>query len=121
MTIDELVERVREAIRTGTDPDGRRLEGCGFGPCSSSRRRSGPAAPGCYLCDTVAGLPQPARRAIVVGVELEAGPAPALEDGGRASSRPDTRDGASKLAGEKDRGNLAFQKRRRQGPHRSNA
>lgn len=106
MNVDEIVERVREAIRSGTDPDtGRRLEGCAFGPCLSSRRRSGPEAPGCYLCDTIAALPQPGRR---------------LEDGGRSSSKPDTRDGTPRLSGEKSRGNLAFEKRRRQGPHRSN-
>src|SRR5262245_22207336 len=32
--------------------------------------------------------------------------------------KPDTRDGAPKLAGERKRGNLAFQRRLRLGPHR---
>lgn len=121
MNVDELVARVREAIRTGT-VDGRRLEGCAFGPCSSSRSRGGA---GCHMCDEIATLPQPRRRGAPLVVEAAdaawfGGDAGAEELHQRELANP-TRDGAPKLSGERERGNLAFQKRRRQGPHRGNA
>lgn len=80
-----------------------RPEGCGFGPCRNSLERGGD---GCDLCDRVAKLPQP-KRAIAA-----ADPADERKQANAA------RDGAPKLSGEKKRGNLAFEKRRRVGPHR---
>ncbi len=81
------------------------IEGCGFGPCRDSRERGGG---GCDLCDRVAHLPQPPASRRVVG-ELE------IHEREHTNA---ARDGDPKLSGEKDRGNLAFQKRRRVGPHR---
>jgi len=106
VNVDELVERVREAIRNGTGPDGRRLEGCAFGPCRDSRERGGA---GCHLCDVIAKLPQPQK----LTRPLEAG-----ED-----LAPDkaARDGDPKLSGAKQRRHPMFEKRRRQGPHRGHA
>ena len=81
------------------------FEGCGFGPCSSSRARGGA---GCYLCDVIAALPQPGARR-----QLEA-----------ADVKPQAnaaRDGDPKLAGAKERRHPMYEKRRRQGPHRGNA
>jgi hypothetical protein len=78
-------------------------EGCGFGPCLDSRERGGA---GCRLCDVIAKLPQPER----LTRPLEAG-----ED---VSAEAAARDGEPKLSGERKRGNLAFEKRRRVGPHR---
>ncbi len=49
------------------------------------------------MCDRVAMLPQPVIRDSVRGKA--------------------TRDGQAKLSGEKEHGNLAFQKRKRVGPH----
>jgi len=108
MTVEELVEKVREAIRTGTDADGRRLEGCAFGPCRDSRERGGA---GCHLCDVIAKLPQPPSSRRVVG-ELE------IHDREKANA---ARDGDPKLSGAKQRRHPMFEKRRRQGPHRGNA
>lgn len=97
-------------------------EGCGFGPCLDSRERGGA---GCHLCDVIAKLPQPRRR----GAPLVDDAADGAWFGGDAGAEElhqrelvnPTRDGAPKLSGERERGNLAFQKRRRQGPHRGNA
>ncbi len=111
MNVDELVERVREAIRSGTGPDGRRLEGCAFGPCSSSSARGGA---GCHLCDVIAKLPQPrnlARLADAAAVDAD------VHD--REHKNP-ARDGAPTLSGEKERRHPMHEKRRRHGPHRSN-
>ncbi len=111
MNVDELVERVREAIRTGTDPDtGRRLEGCAFGPCSSSRARGGE---GCYLCDVIATLPQPTRRGGLVDASAD-DPADEKPQANAA------RDGDPTLAGARERRHPMWEKRRRQGPHRGN-
>jgi hypothetical protein len=77
-----------------------RPEGCGFGPCRNSIERGGQ---GCRLCDVIAKLPQPKALEAV-----------------KEQDNPE-RDGAPKLAGERKRGNLAFQKRHREGPHRGNA
>lgn len=93
--------------------DGRRVdeltgegrEGCAFGPCLDSIERGGR---GCYLCDTIARLPQP-RRSIAA-----ADPADERKQTNAA------RDGAPKLSGEKERRHPMFEKRRRDGPHRSN-
>jgi hypothetical protein len=85
--------------------DGRRLEGCAFGPCRDSIKRGGV---GCYLCDRIATLPQPPPSSLIAG---------ALEIYDREHANA-ARDGDPKLAGEKKRGNLAFEKRRRVGPHR---
>lgn len=117
MNVDELVERVREAIRTGTGPDGRRLEGCAFGSCSSSRERGGA---GCHLCDVIAKLEQPSDRAarrLAAAADAAAVDADVHE---REHKNP-TRDGAPTLSGEKERRHPMHEKRRRQGPHRSNA
>lgn len=93
--------------------DGRRVdeltgegrEGCGFGPCLDSIERGGR---GCYLCDTIAKLEQPGAR-LAAAAEV------------RATEKANAaRDGAPKLPGAKVRGNLAFEKRRRVGPHRGN-
>ena len=54
------------------------------------------------MCDVVAMLPQ--QRTMDVLREQE--------------RKNASRDGAPKLSGEKTRGNLAFQKRKRVGPHR---
>lgn len=117
--------------------DGRRVdeitgegrEGCGFGPCLSSTSRGGA---GCYLCDTIAAMPQPANlaRAVVesaapvlgaAGVELLPPASMPIElEPTRKQSNPG-RDGAPKLSGEKDRRHPMFEKRRRDGPHRGNA
>jgi hypothetical protein len=94
--------------------DGRRVdeltgegrEGCGFGPCRDSRERGGA---GCYLCDVIAKLPQPARRGGLVDA--------AADVNERETANPE-RDGAPKLSGERKRGNLAFERRHRVGPHR---
>ena len=89
---------------------GRRLEGCAFGPCLASSSRGGA---GCHLCDVIAKLPQPARRGGLVA---------ATED--PADVKPQAnpaRDGDPKLAGAKERRHPMYEKRRRQGPHRSNA
>jgi hypothetical protein len=112
VNVDELVERVREAIRTGT-VDGRRLEGCAFGPCSSSRSRGGA---GCYLCDTIARLEQPIAlgRALTDAAAVDA-------DVHDREHRNAARDGDPKLSGAKERRHPMYEKRRRQGPHRSNA
>jgi hypothetical protein len=85
--------------------DGRRLEGCAFGPCRDSIKRGGV---GCRLCDVIVLLPQPPTSRRAVG-ELE------IHKREKANA---ARDGDPKLAGEKKRGNLAFEKRRRVGPHR---
>jgi hypothetical protein len=100
--------------------DGRRVdeftgegrEGCGFGPCLDSIERGGC---GCYLCDTVARLEQPAARRR----SLDAAAADA-----NVHEREHTnaaRDGDPKLAGAKSRRHPMWEKRRRQGPHRGNA
>lgn len=59
--------------------------------------------PTCYLCTVVAKLPQPETYA---------------ERRARKKAENVARDGAPKLAGERPRGNLAFQKRHRVGPLR---
>ncbi len=108
--------------------DGR--EGCGFGPCLASRERGGR---GCTLCDVIAKLPQPgnlarqADAAAAVAPVLEAegldllppAPTPLELEPVRAQQNP-TRDGAPKLSGERERRHPMFEKRRRDGPHRSN-
>lgn len=93
--------------------DGRRVdeqtgegrEGCGFGPCLDSIERGGR---GCYLCDTIARLAQPAH------ARAAADPVDEKKQANAA------RDGAPKLSGEKERRHPMFEKRRRDGPHRSN-
>lgn len=115
VNVDELVERVREAIRTGTGPDGRRLEGCAFGPCRDSRDRGGA---GCHLCDVIAKLPQPgADRAARRLADAAAGDADVHEREHKNAAR----DGDPKLAGAKQRKHPMWEKRKRQGPHRGNA
>lgn len=107
--------------------DGRRVdeltgegrEGCGFGPCLNSLERGGR---GCYLCDTIARLEQPAARArgaSSAGQALDAAAAGA--DVHEREHRNATRDGDPKLAGAKARRHPMFEKRRRDGPHRGNA
>lgn len=77
------------------------MSGCGFpGGCSDSRDNGGS---GCYLCDTVAKLPQPKT---------------ALEAISEREHKNAARDGAERLSGERKRGNIAFRKRHREGPHR---
>jgi len=97
--------------------DGRRVdeltgegrEGCGFGPCLDSRERGGR---GCRLCDVIARLPQPARPAeIVAAVDADAH---------ERAHKNAARDGDPKLPGEKPRRHPMFEKRHRDGPHRSN-
>lgn len=77
-------------------------EGCGFGPCINSRERDGT---GCDLCDRVAHLPQPVFRDVL-----------RIRENKNAA-----RDGAPKLSGERERKNIAFRPRHRDGPHRGNA
>jgi len=114
VNVDELVERVREAIRTGT-VDGRRLEGCAFGPCSSSRSRGGA---GCHLCDVIAKLEQPGARA----ERLRLADAAAVDADVHAREHKNAaRDGDPKLSGAKERRHPMYEKRKRQGPHRGNA
>lgn len=95
------------------DADGRRVdeltgegrEGCGFGPCLESLERGGS---GCYLCDTIARLAQPAaKRALVEAADVK-------------PTANASRDGDPKLSGAKARRHPMFEKRRRDGPHRSN-
>jgi hypothetical protein len=77
------------------------VKGCAsLGGCEDSAANGGS---GCYLCDVIAKLPQPKS-----AIEL-------MNDREQKNA---ARDGAPKLSGEKKRGNLAFQKRRRVGPHR---
>jgi hypothetical protein len=100
--------------------DGRRVdeltgegrEGCGFGPCLSSTQRGGPF---CYLCDTIARLEQPRARAraLTDAAAVDA-------DVHEREHRNAARDGDPKLSGAKERRHPMYEKRRRQGPHRSN-
>lgn len=95
--------------------DGRRVdeitgegrEGCGFGPCLDSLERGGR---GCYLCDTIAKLEQPAARRVDV----------AAADVSEREQKNAARDGDPKLSGAKARRHPMFEKRKRQGPHRGN-
>jgi hypothetical protein len=82
---------------------------CAFGPCGRTDEIE--AGPGlvfwrgryqCYLC-------------YVLPIRFPK--QPVIADRQRASLNP-TRDGEPKLAGERQRQNLAFVKRRRVGPHR---
>jgi hypothetical protein len=96
-------------------------EGCGFGPCRNSLERGGA---GCRLCDVIAKiLPPLPCGADVAGVPcslVRGHPWWVQHRGPRKTAAEEnaTRDGAPKLSGEKERGNLAFEKRRRVGPHR---
>lgn len=96
------------------------IEGCGFGPCVDSLERGGA---GCDLCDRVAHIPPVEQCPKDVGDQrcrLEAGHEPPC-DAPRRAEKVDTaptRDGDPKLAAERKRGNLAFQKRHREGPVR---
>jgi hypothetical protein len=94
---------INAAGRRVDELTGEGREGCAFGPCRDSRDRGGA---GCYLCDTIAHLEQPAARQAAAAEVRE------------AEKTNAARDGDPKLAGEKKRGNLAFEKRRRVGPHR---
>jgi hypothetical protein len=96
---------INAAGRRVDELTGEGREGCGFGPCLDSRERGGR---GCYLCDTIARLEQPAARA------RAADPADVKQQ-----TNPE-RDGAPKLAGERERRHPMWEKRRRDGPHRSN-
>ena len=103
--------------------DGRRVdeltgegrEGCGFGPCLSSLERGGR---GCYLCDTIARLEQPRTRSR--GLADEADAAAVDADVHEREHKNPARDGDAKLSGAKERRHPMYEKRRRQGPHRSN-
>jgi hypothetical protein len=80
------------------------MTGCAsLGGCADSTANGGA---GCYLCDVVAKLPQPKT---------------ALDLISDREQKNATRGGAEKLSGERTRGNIAFRKRHRQGPHRGNA
>lgn len=99
---------INAAGRRVDELTGEGREGCGFGPCLDSRERGGR---GCYLCDTIATLPQPIKRL-----------APAAVDEGihEREHANAARDGDPKLSGAKERRHPMYEKRRRQGPHRSN-
>ena len=106
---------INAAGRRVDELTGQGLEGCGFGPCLDSRARGGR---GCYLCDTIAELPQPhARAAAGLAPDVAAVDADVHE----REHKNATRDGAPKLSGEKERQHPMFEKRRRDGPHRGNA
>ena len=94
---------INAAGRRVDELTGRSLEGCAFGPCQNSIERGGAS---CDLCDRVAKIPQ-------VGGRLKTSDPADVKPQQNAA-----RGGAPKLAGERARGNLAFQKRRRVGPHR---
>lgn len=103
---------INAAGRRVDELTGEGREGCGFGPCLASSSRGGA---GCYLCDTIARLPQPrnlARLADAAAVDA---------DVHEREHRNAARDGAPTLSGEKERRHPMHEKRRRQGPHRSNA
>ncbi len=93
--------------------DGRRVdeltgegrEGCGFGPCLDSRERGGA---GCRLCDVIAHLEYPGRARA------------AADPAGEKPQANAARDGAPKLSGERERRHPMWNKRKREGPHRSN-
>lgn len=103
---------INAAGRRVDELTGEGREGCGFGPCLDSIERGGR---GCYLCDTIAKLEQPAARrrsltASAVDVDVHE----------REHANP-ARDGDPKLSGAKERRHPMFEKRRREGPHRGNA
>ena len=77
------------------------MRGCASdGGCDDSVANGGA---GCHLCDVIAKLPQPK-----TGLEW-------MQERAQANA---TRSGAEKLSGERKRGNIAFRKRHRVGPHR---
>jgi hypothetical protein len=105
---------INAAGRRVDESTGEGREGCGFGPCLSSIERGGR---GCYLCDTIAKLEQPrARAAAGLAPDVAAVDADVHEREHKNAAR----DGAPKLSGEKERQHPMFEKRRRDGPHRSN-
>lgn len=66
--------------------------------------------PDCRLCTVIADLPLNGRIAAAVDADVH-----------EREHKNAARDGAPKLAAEKERRHPMFEKRRRQGPHRGNA
>lgn len=97
---------------------------CAMGPCDDSVENGGK---GCYLCDVVAKIqpPEPCPRKVdgrkcrrIKGHSNRCVPYPKKKKQASDVRPGDVRDGAPRLSGMKRRGNLAFEKRQRVGPHR---